>query len=527
VNSLAFSIDGEYLISGGEEGVLVYWQLQTFHKQFLPRLGASIEKIVCSPNHKLYGLFLGDNSFKIISAYDNSVVQAIQGLQYATSNKHPLLQSNGGIVVHPGTNDLVLNGIPGALQFWNFFSKKHTMQINVSELPRVTKTDSGVIWPSLVKHVAFSKNGEWMITADSRNDEEVYLKFWQFNANSKKYALVVKISNPHDGEISHICFSPVGLSNSKFVAVSTGHDGCFKFWSLNNMGWYCSASGFWRKLPITDMSFSNDGSVLALSFGHIITLWDPVTLLLCAVLSRPNKTNPIKYLSFVGKNLIAVTGSRLYLWDVIQKNIIWSVQQVNISNLVILNDKKFSVSCSSPKGVFILNFSQETPTPISVINIIDGVKAISCLNGEIVYLNDHFELKTLGKQEKSETIINNEIQETTSHFVSMFGKFSTNEPNDQAVEYPNVLENDFKLFNMPCHSIPTISSYFDDFVGQLLLKRDVKESEDCEKAKEDDEAKQAENVLQMEEIKPSLMNLDFVVDFFNTRMVIALENVGR
>ncbi|OEH78287.1 wd g-beta repeat-containing protein [Cyclospora cayetanensis] len=43
VSSLAFSSDGLVLLSGGEEGVLVMWQLQqNFSKQFVPRLGAPI-----------------------------------------------------------------------------------------------------------------------------------------------------------------------------------------------------------------------------------------------------------------------------------------------------------------------------------------------------------------------------------------------------------------------------------------------------------------------------------------------------
>lgn len=43
VNSLCFSADGLMLLSGGEEGVLVFWQMQhNFSKIFLPRLGAAL-----------------------------------------------------------------------------------------------------------------------------------------------------------------------------------------------------------------------------------------------------------------------------------------------------------------------------------------------------------------------------------------------------------------------------------------------------------------------------------------------------
>lgn len=42
VQSLCFTQDGCYLLSGGHEGVLVIWQLATLSKTFLARLGGAI-----------------------------------------------------------------------------------------------------------------------------------------------------------------------------------------------------------------------------------------------------------------------------------------------------------------------------------------------------------------------------------------------------------------------------------------------------------------------------------------------------
>lgn len=42
VNSLAFTPNGAYLLSGGEEAVLVLWQLHSNHREYVPRLGATI-----------------------------------------------------------------------------------------------------------------------------------------------------------------------------------------------------------------------------------------------------------------------------------------------------------------------------------------------------------------------------------------------------------------------------------------------------------------------------------------------------
>lgn len=52
---------GSYLLSGGEEAVLVLWQHHTHHKQFLPRLGGPIVHLTASPDDKLFAVSHKDN----------------------------------------------------------------------------------------------------------------------------------------------------------------------------------------------------------------------------------------------------------------------------------------------------------------------------------------------------------------------------------------------------------------------------------------------------------------------------------
>ena len=54
---------GTYLLSGGEEAVLVLWQLDKDVKNFLPRLGSPIAKLTCSPNDSLFGVSLQNNGW--------------------------------------------------------------------------------------------------------------------------------------------------------------------------------------------------------------------------------------------------------------------------------------------------------------------------------------------------------------------------------------------------------------------------------------------------------------------------------
>ena len=110
VRCLTFMADGSYLLSGGEEAVMVIWQLETGHKQFLPRLGGSIASIRISPNHRFYCVGLDDNSIRLVNSITQSIEQVIQGLQYAQAAGHhannPL---STGLIVEPRNHHVVLN----------------------------------------------------------------------------------------------------------------------------------------------------------------------------------------------------------------------------------------------------------------------------------------------------------------------------------------------------------------------------------------------------------------------------------
>ena len=53
VNALAFNSDGTYLLSGGDEAVLVVWQLSTGDRRYFPRLGVYLNN-----SHNRYYSFL-------------------------------------------------------------------------------------------------------------------------------------------------------------------------------------------------------------------------------------------------------------------------------------------------------------------------------------------------------------------------------------------------------------------------------------------------------------------------------------
>lgn len=71
VSSLAFSSNGAYLLSGGEEAVLVIWQLHTGKKEFVPRVGSPIVSVAVMSHQNVeeeYLLVLSDGTLVMIGA---------------------------------------------------------------------------------------------------------------------------------------------------------------------------------------------------------------------------------------------------------------------------------------------------------------------------------------------------------------------------------------------------------------------------------------------------------------------------
>jgi len=71
VSSITFTPNGAYLLSGGEESVLVIWQLHTRQKEFVPRVGAPIHTVSISrtgSGEEEYLLGLADATYLFINA---------------------------------------------------------------------------------------------------------------------------------------------------------------------------------------------------------------------------------------------------------------------------------------------------------------------------------------------------------------------------------------------------------------------------------------------------------------------------
>lgn len=111
VRTLAFSASGTSFYSGGEEAVLVKWNINDHHnKEFLPRLPASIKYITCSPNNSSLAISTEDNAIHLVDPQFKSL-HVIQQYVVSTTNE-------AGIVFDERSKCLVFNSLSGHIQFF-------------------------------------------------------------------------------------------------------------------------------------------------------------------------------------------------------------------------------------------------------------------------------------------------------------------------------------------------------------------------------------------------------------------------
>ena len=294
VAATAFTHDGAYLLSGGEEGVMVAWQMETGHKQFIPRLLSSIRSIVVSADNLHYALMHADNAVRIVSAVSSRVSRSIQGMEIGERRR----KREGEERVQPvlvaaeAAGGVLMGGRSGYVQVWDVWTDVHVCDVDVTERNYVSRMDETLLHLYRVEHVAVTS--DWLLTVERRTDAELRhkqaLKFFRHSSQAaaatattaapgSPYILNTRIDQPHKQSITATAFHP-----TLPIAVTAAADRTFKVWqttatdtkssnkATDKTNWFCAAEGFYRDFPIHAASFSRDG-LLAVSYGQLITVW--------------------------------------------------------------------------------------------------------------------------------------------------------------------------------------------------------------------------------------------------------------
>lgn len=241
VGAIEFTSDGVYMISGGNEATLVIWQLDSGHKQFLPRLGATIKSITVSPDEMTYTLEMANNSLVYVGADDLVAKRGPSGL-HAAQLSLEMYPMTIGLQVEPKTDNVFLNGSASSLQSVSSITGQTMQELDFLESRNRVTYGEKVIKQPHVRHAKFSVCGTWLVTVDDRPSEfsralnESTLKFWKCNQDGGFSSVHTRVDNPHKDVITGVA---IYGDEEDFVVVTTSKDKSFKIWECTSQGNSC------------------------------------------------------------------------------------------------------------------------------------------------------------------------------------------------------------------------------------------------------------------------------------------------
>ncbi|KAL2960870.1 hypothetical protein AAZX31_17G060300 [Glycine max] len=385
VSCLSFSSDGAFLYSGGKEGVLVIWRLDTKKNYCLPRFGSPLLYFVDSPDRSLFSISHADNQMLILKKPSKpmEIISCISGIKPPLSSQDICEGLSSRVAFDCTSGLLAVQTENYAIQFYSLFANREVYEVQVCERNHQPVDEVTVV----VSLVELSVDGSMMGTVDVKLPEDgiggfICLKFWDLDDN-KRFSLSTLIYEPHrDAHISAVAFHP-----TRPMAVSTSYGGDFKIWvckeeiqqngqMVRNSGWKCHAVGSYKNKAMRAAAFSADGSVLAVAADTVITLWDPNNNVLIAVIGETPM--PITRLVFAGKSdyLLSVChGSKpqLSVWSMSKLAASWSYRlqieavssAIDLSYFAVLALLPKSNECTFKGDGIILLFKVTDPVPVA------------------------------------------------------------------------------------------------------------------------------------------------------------------
>lgn len=390
VRGLEFTKDSTFLYSGGTEAALLAWKMTRNHfgqRKILPRLRAPILAISLSTDESLCALTQADNSVRIINLVSSDVANTIQGISATIAGFNELGTSCFASKVSPSAGaavrvtripqregQVIVSGNGGSLQLFDVYKGLHLFDINV--VPRniihgPTRSLGLKPDPVTVKAAEMHSSGKLMVTVEVQNlasarfedcDSEklvTTLRFWDISPDNDA-TLTAVCTRPHgvDKDVSSICFHP-----HLFIAVTTSTNGSFKIWrammtqsNRKAASWRTEVELGYKGLPCNSSCFSNDGSLLAVACGSVLTLWH-IEDLIAPAHDNPSEGNPVQLsgptlsataslraellhalvhppaeehlqsVRFVYKQaplFVAATAAGIYVWNALTQGIWWS-----------------------------------------------------------------------------------------------------------------------------------------------------------------------------------------------------------
>lgn len=130
VNCVTFTLSGSHFYSGGQENVLVQWNMhEKEDRNYVPRMwGTPVHVVIGAENQKV-AVATNDNGIQILNP-QNNVLAVIQNFTWIPNDKTNVPKFPIGLKVCPRTTSLVMNGRIGHLQFYSTNTRNLLFNVN-------------------------------------------------------------------------------------------------------------------------------------------------------------------------------------------------------------------------------------------------------------------------------------------------------------------------------------------------------------------------------------------------------------
>ena len=355
ISDLALDPNNDYLYSCGEEGVVVIWNIHTWEKSFLPRLGEPILGIVVSQDSQNLICYLKNNSIIFINLTKMRIIDAINSVSNdCFINKFCLFNKRQNYISFT-------NSKKGIINLYNISQNSFDFYLNVFNKNFNSKTerekDNNL---RILKLISFSspkneKNMSYMATIEElpyNLDKKLflsYLKIWKFEKND--IDLIQICENPHNNEIiSNI----EGLNFNNYGFLTSGQK-TFKVWKLkdkNSDQFICNFEGKYQNRDLLSVNYDNN-----LVDEYLFALFENKLVIYCKNKIKDiysletynnidlnkviNSLNYFKYnkVYYVNSQYICLYGMKYFsLFDIVENEIIFeeNICKNNENNLFIL-----------------------------------------------------------------------------------------------------------------------------------------------------------------------------------------------
>ncbi|KAF7303325.1 WD40 repeat-like protein [Mycena kentingensis (nom. inval.)] len=496
VSSIAFTPNGAYLLSGGEESVLVIWQLHSGKREYLPRLGSPIKTISVakssSDRDEEYLLGLADATYSFVSAASLKVARTYSHqTRLLRASTYPLDAKSRPVIFSPLSGGLV-------------------SELEVSPSNRVSRRDEKPIEPCRVERIAVCPAGDWLASIDGRDgDEDVhgesYLKIWSRDHKAGFWILNTRIDRPHGLEkVTSLAFSPSQDGQAPSLATA-GADGSVKTWrtqmvkqktGVSEVFWIVRSSYNVQNGPPLLVSWSPDGSLLAVTLPRKVMLFAPSTNQPVHTLAYP-ECSRFESTNFVGKGgrYIAVAGETdVLLWDLVGLRVHWSHKCTQAISAVVTHPRQntFAVVHQSTEASTseVVLFDVTSPKATRTLALPFGIRSVVwyplLLSFSLVGITHDWRVVVLGDKEhlpRSDSATSTELVEGSAPqrrtlFEAIFGKSAFTEAAPVATPAPAASwatgSKPFEAFTTAkTYFMPPLESLFDPLITSVLHPRDT------------------------------------------------------